>query len=178
MIIVGSLIFIFAATPVSGIYGKKNLEDRMAMITARRGAFVISQVGFGLGSLLTAVGFLLLTLHLRDSQSPWPNYAAAVSLVMGAILWAVFIYQRTLEPETMFGDYLGSRIMWVSFVFTEIGLVLYGVVFLQSSLPQWLGYASFAVAAAMLVGALTIPGWLPPQIIYLLTLVVGIVVRQ
>ena len=141
VIIVGSLMFIFAAAPMSGIYGEKSLEDRLAKITANRNAFILSQVGFGLGSLITGVGYLLLSIDLRDSQNVL-SAGAAAALIAGAGLWAFFTYQRTKDPASIFGDYLGSRIMWASFAFTEIGLVLYGIVFLQSTYPDWLGYTS------------------------------------
>lgn len=175
VMIIGSLMFIVAAAPMSGIYGEKSLEDRLTQIAAKRSAFIISQLGFGLGGLATAIGFLLLSIGLRETENVLLPAAAAAVLLIGAVLWAIFIYQRTIDPASMFGDYLGSRIMWVSFAFTEVGLVLYGVLFLQGRSPDWLGYVCFAVAGLMLIGALTIPTWLPPQIIYVLTLIVGIV---
>jgi hypothetical protein len=146
------------------------------LIDAKRKAFVMSQAAFGLGALITAAGLLLLTLDIGDSASVILNYGAAAAMVIGAGLWAVVTYQRAVDPETMFADYLGSRPMWAYFVLTEIALALYGIVFLQSDVANWLGYMSFVVAAVMAVGALTIPEWLPPQIIYLLTLIAGIVV--
>jgi hypothetical protein len=174
--IIGSILFIFAGMPMSNIYGEKRLEDRLARINANRRAFVVSQMGYGLGALITALGLLLFSLDTGDDASIWLNYGAAAALVIGAGLWTVFIYQRTVDPETMFGDYLGSRPMWAYFILTEIALALYGFVFLQSDTANWLGYASFITVAGMAVGALTIPEWLPPQVLYLLTLIIGVTV--
>lgn len=177
MIIIGSLIFILAASPIGKIYGTQDFEARMARITASRSAYVFSQVLFAVGAVATAIGFARLSPGLRSSARPgWLPTLASLLLLLGSAVWVFFIYQRTVRPEICFRDYASVPWQaWAYLALTAIALLLFGIGFLQAGYPQWMAYATVLVPGLVTAGAILIPEWMPPQLTYLLTLDIGII---
>jgi hypothetical protein len=178
VIIIGSLIFMFAAAPMSKIYGPQDIEGRMALLNANRPAYVFSQLLFAIGAAVTAAGFVVMSPRLRPSASPdWLPALASTLLLLGTASWLLFVYQRAVNPEVYFQDY--ARVPWNAWaylVLTALALLIFGLVFLQSGFPRWIAYFTVIVIGLLTAGAIFIPEWLPPQLTYLLTLVIGVAV--
>lgn len=173
---VGSLVFIFALTPLTGLYGGKDADQVVGHIRAHWRAYVTSQVLFAIGAVTTGVGLALLALRLADESGPLLPALAAVSVLAGSVMWAALMYDRTVNYERFFREYGHFPITaWAWLTLTGMGLAIYGVIFLAPGPANWLGYVTLGLAGLMIVGAVAIPKLVPPQIYYLATLVIGAV---
>lgn len=173
------LVLIASLVGPNEVYSAPDSDTRLEIIAQNKGRWTATNIVWAIASLVTAVGLLLLTLSLRDSQSPWLLYAGAIAFTIGAVSWAVFLYQRIGDPA---GNLYTTPPAPLSLVFawaTVLALGLYGAAFLQGSFPNWLGY-TLLVVAGLLVAGLTLTfdkfyASFPPQVFYLLTLIMGIV---
>ena len=96
MIVVGSIIFLVAAfLPLSRVYAEPDPAQKLQMIKTSGRVWAISQLLFGAGALVTAVGFGLWALWFVD----WPAYLSFFAFLIGASLWSWHVYLRTLDPE-------------------------------------------------------------------------------
>lgn len=180
LMIVGFALVIIGSIVGPQIYQETDNAVRLNLIANDQTGWFISNLSFALGAVVTAIGFLLISLHLRGSVSVWLLYLAAAVFISGSVLWVIFLYERATDPAAYIEiDSLMITLIYTFFWLTEAGLLLYGIVFLRGSYPNWLGYVSI-VFVGLLGGAALIFGsqffeFLPPQIFNLLTLVIGIV---
>jgi hypothetical protein len=183
------LIAGFASILIASFVGPPRLfqepasETRLAIIAQHPTRWIASNVFYALAGIATAIGLALFSLHLRGSINAWINGLAAAAYILGTVVWVILMIIRTVNPAPYFSNYHFSPLTVALVLLTVIGLLLYGVVFLQASYPLWLGAA--LVAGMALIGgwALLFPsqfyGSFPPQILYLFTLAAGIaLVRQ
>ena len=146
---------------------------------ANRGRWNISQLLFGLGILLPAAGFLLLSLHLQGIQSSLLIDAAAAAFILGALAGALFVYQQTFDPLKYWQSAQTPVLITTYVILTLAGLLLYGVVFLQGAFPVWTGYLAVAAAVLLLLAYLISRGradFAIASLTYFVVLVMGIVV--
>ena len=174
VIIIGSILFFFATIPLGQVFREPSSQKRLELIEDNPTRWLVSQVSFSIGALVAAVGFVLFSLHIGAGQSRWLTYLAASSFLVGAILWSIYVYLRTVNPEVYMA---AGAISWTGlayFVLTELAIFLYGIVFLRSDYPNWLGYLTIGFAAIFLIAAMISRAVLIPLFFYILTLVVGI----
>lgn len=178
VIIVGVVLYIIAGCVSPRLYQEPDISQRVSIIEASRTRWNLSQLFFGLGIGLPAVGFLLLTLHLHGIQRQWLIYAGAAAFVLGALSGVIFVYRQTSDPVQYWASIQPSALIIGAVVLTLAGLLLYGVVFLQGDFPNWLGYVAVGAAVVLLAAFLVtrgITGFVVASLSYLVTLIVGVV---
>jgi hypothetical protein len=97
VIIVGSALFLCAAfTPISfRVFPEKSATRKLEVIRASPTAWSVTQILFGLGALVTAIGIGLLAYALRRQPSAWLIWVSVAVLVLAAVLWLWHLYRRT-----------------------------------------------------------------------------------
>jgi len=174
--VIGSILYIFAAAPMSRIYGGRDADAVVAEIQAHWRAYVVSQTMFGAGSVVTGVGTALMAVRFAEASGPLLPVVGALSMLGGGVLWALISYDRTLDFERFFREYgsFGWRaVAWLAL--TGIGLAIYGFIFLDAGFPEWVAYGTWVLVGLQVGGAIVAPKLVPPQIYYLATLLIGAV---
>jgi hypothetical protein len=179
-IIIAGFVLVVAASLAAprAVYSAEDKEARLEIIAQNRSRWTTSNALWAVTSLVTAVGMLLLSISLAESQSPGLLYAGAAAIVIGAVSWDIYLYQVNADPaEYLYSDPpapLSIVFVWA----TVAALALYAVAFLQGSFPDWLGYVLLVSMALPVVGLVFFFKQFyenfPPQFFYILTLVVGI----
>jgi hypothetical protein len=181
-ILIGGFALVVIASLVgpNEVYTAPDSDARLDIIKQNQGRWTATNYIWAIASLVTAAGLLLMTISLREDQSPWLLYAGAIAFIIGAVAWSIFLYQRNVDPA---GNLYTTPPAPLSLVYawaTIVALALYGVAFLQGSFPDWLGYLLLASMALLVIGLAfffdRFYASFPPQVFYLLTLIVGIVV--
>jgi hypothetical protein len=178
VIIVGVVLYITAGFMSPRLYQEPDISQRVSIIEANRARWDVSQILFGLGIGLPAVGFLLLTLHLHGIQRQALTYAGAAAFILGALAGVIFVYRQTFDPVQYWESTQPSLLIGGAVVLTLAGLLLYGVVFLHGGFPNWLGYVAVGAAVVLLAAFLVTrgtTGFVVASLSYLVTLIVGIV---
>jgi len=178
--LIAGFVLILIATFVGPprLYQESNSDTRLQIIADYPARWAGSNLTFALGGLITAIGLVLVSLQARGSVSGWWIGASAATYTLGAILWMIFMYQRTVNPASLFTSYAFSPLTVALFGLLVIGLLLYGILFLQADYPSWLGIVT--IAGMVLIGgaALVYPRQFfesfPPQVLYFFTLAAGI----
>jgi hypothetical protein len=180
LLIVGFVLVLIASlVGPNEVYTAPDNNTRLEIIAKNQGRWTATNLIWAAASLVTATGILLLTFGLSESQSPWLLYAGAFAFIVGAVAWAIYLYQRIGDPA---GNLYTTPPAPLSLVFvwaTIFALGVYGAAFLQGSFQNWLGY-TLLVATGLLMAGLTFffdafYASFPPQVFYLLTLIIGIV---
>lgn len=182
--LIAGFVFIIVASSIGPprLYQEPDSKARLEIIANHRTRWTASNLCFAFGGLVTAAGLALFSLQLRGSVSAWLIGPAVAAYTLGAIVWAIFMYQRTVDPSSLFTSYAFSPLTVALLALTVIGLLLYGVVFLQAGYPGWLGVGT--IVGMVLIGgaALFFPTRFfesfPPQVLYVFTLVAGIVMLR
>lgn len=180
LLIAGFVLVLLASTPLNAnLYREKDPQQRIAIIEQSLTGWRVSNVFWALAALLTATGLVLLSVHFQGRVTPWILVPAAFVSGLGAIAWTVFAYRRSVAYAAYFRQYSFSPLTVALIALTVVGLLLYGIAFVQAGYPLWLG---LGLSLSMLLTgglALIMPGRFfanfPPQFFYLLTLMAGIV---
>lgn len=172
VLLIGSLIFLFAAfNPTSmAVFPAATPDARLAAIQRHQSLWVISQVAFGLGAVIAALGYVLLARALGDQAvaTVLPR-TASLGMLLGALLWGVNLVQRATDFA---GFAQGTQPGWPFVVYsllTIAGLAVWGWIYLQSGFPGWLGWATIGLAAVVLVLFVTLRD-MPPFVYYVISL--------
>ena len=182
MIVGFVLVMIASLIAPNEVYSAPDSQTRLEIIAQNRSRWQATNLIWVVGSLVTAVGLLFLTLVLERQQSPWIPYIATATFAIGSVAWAIYLYQRIGDPAdnlyTTPPPLLSMVFAWA----TIAGLALYGVAFLQGSYPNWLGYTLLVAMGLLVVGLVfffdRVYASFPPQFFNLLTLIMGIVALQ
>jgi hypothetical protein len=181
------LIVGFAALVLSSLLGPPGMAQtyqppdpirRIQIIEQYKTRWNISQSLIGLSLLLTTIGFFVLNTRLYTLANAWVPTLGAVAFIAALIPAALFIYRQTTDPLGSYeGAYSGMQTLyyWLALA----GLLLFGIAFLQSGLPAWLGYMT--VGAALVYGAVflvTGSGFATPFLISLLSLVIAVILLR
>ena len=159
------------------LYQETDKEVRSQIIADHQTRWITSQVMGALAPIFTAFGFLILAIHFQSTQNPWLLYIGAAGLILGAVSMMIYSFQGMSDPGTYLTITKPSPRVIAGVALTSIGGILFGVTFLQSSIPNWLGYLTIA-SAALLFTYLFLKGsagYLSIMFFYLVTLIVGIV---
>jgi hypothetical protein len=175
LLIAGLAVWVVAALlSPPGKYQEPDPQKRVQIIEGYKTRWNISQPLLGLGALLTAVGFAVLALHLGTLANGWVPGLGAVAFALGTVSGAIFLYRQTVDPLGSYeGAYSGMETLY--YWLALLGLLLFGVAFLQASLPAWLGYLT--AGAALLFGIVFLvsgSGFITPGVVSILSLVIAI----
>jgi len=179
LLIAGFAVLIVASLlGPQGLYQTSDPTERVQIIEDNLTRWKITQSLTGLSLLLTAVGFTVLASRLRTVGKAWVPTLGAAVLVVGAISGALFLYRQTTDPLSGYeGAYSGMQTLY--YWLTLVGLLLFGVSFLQSGLPAWLGYVTAGAALVYgLVFLVSGAGFLTPFLAALLSLVIAIILLR
>src|SRR5215210_4187738 len=99
-LLVGSVLFITAAfMPVSQVYVAPTPAAKLEIIYSDRTAWIASQVLFGLGASIAAIGLGFVAYHLRTTPGGVWAYLGFGAVILGAVFWEGYVYLRTIDPE-------------------------------------------------------------------------------
>jgi hypothetical protein len=175
VIIIGSALFLCGAfAPISfRVFPAKYATRKLEVIRASPTSWSITQILFGLGGLVTAIGVGLFAYALRQQLSAWLFWASVVVLIPGAVLWLWHVYGRTVDPVAFAEGRWPRWPLLAYFMLTEIGLAILGFALLRSDLPSWIGW--MLIGSMVLLFVLTlIYRDVAPWGFYLVTLIAGI----
>ena len=100
VLITGSVVFLIAAfMPISFVYAERDVLAQVARVQSSPVAWVISQILFGLGGILVAVGLALFTLDLHSTNTPFSGYLGLALIALGTLCWVVIVYYRATLPN-------------------------------------------------------------------------------
>jgi hypothetical protein len=172
-LLVGSVLFIIAAfMPVSQVYVAPTPAAKLQIIYSDRPAWIASQVLFGLGASIAAIGLGFVAYHLRTTPGAVWAYLGLGAVIVGAVFWEGHVYLRTIDPE---GFAEGGPIGWLFPAYallTQFGLLVFGVAYLQAGYPSWLGGITITAAVIFFLVFLTFKD-IPPFFYYILTFIAG-----
>ena len=175
ILLVGSILFIIVAfMPVSRVYAEPSQAAKLEIITSNRTAWTASQILFGLGASIAAIGLGFATYHLRGTPGAVWVYIGLAAVILGAVLWDGLVYLRAIDPE---GFVEGKLISWpfpVYALLTQVGLIAFGVSYLRAGYPAWLGGVTVGGAIIFFIIYLVFRD-IPPFVYYILTFIAGIV---
>ncbi|HEU0292176.1 MAG TPA: hypothetical protein VFR47_05540 [Anaerolineales bacterium] len=181
ILLILGFVLILVATIIQppGLYKEKESNRQLELISNHSARWIFSNLFYALAALVTAGGLTLFSLQFRGSENMWLAGAGSAAYILGAIVYAIFLCRRTIDPASIFMDYRFSPLTAILLGSLVIGLLLYGMLFLQVGYPRWLGLS--LIAGMLLTGgaALFFPEpffkSFPVQALYLFTLVTGIV---
>jgi hypothetical protein len=172
--IIGSIVFMIAGWPVRGVHDRQDPAERISYIRDRWPAYRRSQLLFATGAVTIAVGLALLSVPL-GAADPLLTAVGAVAVLAGAAAFVFFAYQRTRSFGSYFAE--GGPFPWAAWawlILTSAGLIAYAALLLLPGYPAWLAYVTIAAVVTMLAGALVVPRHVPPQLLAVATLTIGI----
>lgn len=174
ILLVGSVLFIIAAfMPVSQVFVEPTPAAKLEIITSNRTAWSASQVLFGLGGSIAAIGLGFVAYHLHGTPGAVWAYIGLAAVILGAVLWDGHVYLRAIEPE---GFVEGRLIGWLFPAYallTQVGLLAFGVAYLLAGYPAWLGGVTVAGAVIFFIVYLIFKD-IPPFVYCVLTFIAGI----
>lgn len=178
MIIVGSILFLIAAfSPISRVFGTTSPEAKWQLVLASRNAWVLSQVLFAAGSIVTAVGVLLAGTALQGRPVAAVIYAGGALLLVGAIAWTWHVYLRAHDPRAFVDGSLPSWHFVLYTLLTIAAFALIGYSLLQMGFPAWSAWLLIGASLLLVILYLVFKD-MPPFVYYLLGLVLGIVLYR
>ena len=180
MLIIGSILFASAAfTPISGqIFGAAATPTEIiSFIEADPTGWLVTNILFGAGSLIAAIGVALFTVHLhngRYSQNvKMIGYVSAGTALVAALMWLIISYLRVVQPEQIM-SINGGAYLWLGWVYVIgniVTLLMMGAIMFMSDYSKWLG------GVLLVFGVVTIISELRsvPLVYYIPFLIAGIV---
>jgi len=98
------------------------------------------------------------------------SYASILLLGTGALLWCIHITERIIDPSGFAHGSNTPYLFLVYSIFTIIGLLLFGILLLKTSLGSWTGWM-FIAGSIIILGLMVLFKDMPPFVYYLLTLI-------
>lgn len=177
-IIVGAVLFLVAAfSPISRIFGMPDAAGRLEIIAAAPNQWLLAQLLFALGSIVTVIGIGMVAARLAGQGVTIYLFTSAVFMAVGALLWCWHVYLRAVDPAL----FVAGAIPWWLFaaysLLTMAGLALLGVALLHTTLAAWVGWFPIGSAALFLILGLVF-GDMPPFVYYLITFTIGVVLYR
>jgi hypothetical protein len=174
ILLVGSILFLIAAfLPYSRVFAEPDPLARLEILHQKRNIWNIGQLLFALGSLITVLGLAILYFNYRASVPG--NWVLIILLILmiGALLWSWHCIERMISPEGFVNGTLTPRLFLLYSIFTQAGLIFFGVYLLGTNLSGWLGW--MLVGGTALISVLMIVFKdMPPFVYYVFTLVLAI----
>jgi len=178
LIVVFVLVMISTWATPPGLYATQDIDKRLEILEVYKIRWYIERAVIVLYSLMTIIGFSLLAFKMWTTRRSWLPVLSAAIIIAGTIAGLYFVYLQTMDPR---GGY--SRAypipenlaywLWLT------GIFLFGIAFLQTDLPAWLGYLIAGAAGIYgIVFLFTGTGFMIPFILAALDLVIGIVLLR
>ncbi len=175
ILILGGVLFAAAAfNPSAAVFAQSDPADKLEIIRNQRTLWGVSQVLFGAGATVTAVGVLMLAGRWMNTSAGIPLAVGGLAMAVGALLWDVHVYQRAVAPSAFVNGTLMGWLFTAYTLLTMFGLVILGLSYIQVGQPGWLGYGTVAATLALFVAYLVLKD-MPPFVYYLITLIGGVV---
>jgi hypothetical protein len=174
LIILGSLLFLSASfSPISAVHMEPTAAGKLALINASPGAWLLAQILYTLGAVLTAGAIAGVVYRHRQSYSPALTFLIYLSLLVGAVFFLAYAVFRTTNPLAWV-QVPPPHPLFLGYTFlTQLGLLLVGVALLKAGYPRWLGWLLVYSMLALFV-LMVIFRDMPPFAYYLLALIVGV----
>ena len=174
LVILGSVLFLIAAfSPSSRVFPEPSAARKLEIILASPTAWLVAQILFALGAMITVIGIALVAYLARERSYAWLMHTSVAVLLVGGLLWIWHLYERTIDPGAFTADVLPVWPPFLYFVLTEAGLAVFGMALLRSALPQWVGWTVIGSMVLFLVLTLSF-GDMVPLVYYLITLLMGV----
>jgi hypothetical protein len=191
LLVAGPLIgaVLVANPPLIGIWTAPR-EVHLAAVAAHRRGWVLVNVGFGLATILTSGGLVVLAWAADGTGARGAALVAtAVAYTVGGVLWCAILAIRTrttpwlagrvaagdaTEPlESLLGATIGGLFGGFALATTVALIALGGTLLLTGGIAAPVALVSVAIGAIGVVWLLA-AGDLIPAVLYLPTLVLGI----
>ena len=177
-VLLGSMIFLIAAfSPISRVYGIPSAPNRLDLITRSPRAWVVSQVLFGLGALVTALGVALAAVATRGRPSATSFSVAAGLLVIGAVTWSWYVYLRARDPQAFVESALPGWPFVVYTLLTMAAFLLIGFLLLHTGFPAWAAWSLIGGSLLFFILYVIFKD-MPPFVHYVLGLILGVVLLR
>jgi hypothetical protein len=174
-IVIGSILFLAAAfAPISRVFAVRDSAQKLEIILGAPNQWVVAQLLFALGSLVTVVGIGMLAYRMSGHDVAVYLRISAAVMGIGALLWTWHVFVRAVEPALFTTGQIPVALFAGYSLLTIIGLALLGVALLQAGFQPWVAWLAMGSAALFLVLGLAF-GDMPPLVYYLVTLTIGIV---
>ncbi|WP_433003816.1 hypothetical protein [Kribbella sp. CA-294648] len=173
--IVGSILFLVAAfLPISyRVFPQPSAGKKLESINAARTEWLVAQVLFGLGAVVTVIGIGLYAYYARRAPFAGLIWSSVALLTVGVVPWLWQVYARAADPEWFAQD---SFPMWpylFYFLVTEVGLAVLGVALLSAPVPTWVGLVVIGSMVVLVVLTLIFRDMVPLAF-YIVTLLAGV----
>lgn len=174
LLILGNVLVVagFGTFP-SVIYTGRNVQEKLDLLAAKPGRWILSQWLVILGGLVVVAGSVFLGIQFRGSQGILPAWISTVGFVLGNILWIWIVGMRIVEPWRQAKDEFPGWLFKTFSILTLLGLAGFGVAF-------WLQGTHRVLGAGIFLGALLILGLflkfkgMPPIVYYAMTFAIGL----
>lgn len=174
ILLVGSVLFMIAAfMPVSRVFVEPSPAAKLEIIYSDRTAWTASQVLFGLGASIAAIGLGFVAYRLRTTPGAVWAYVGLAAVILGAVLWDGHVYLRGVDPEAFVEGRLIGWLFPAYALLTQLGLIAFGVAYLRAGYPAWLGGVTVGGAIIFFMVYLVFKD-IPPFVYYILTFIAGI----
>jgi hypothetical protein len=179
VIIVGSVLFLIAAfQPISvRVFPESSAARKLEVIRNAPTAWLVGQIGFGLGAMLTVIGIALAAYQFRDQAFAWIIQASVAVLLLAALLWIWHLYARSVDSAAFTEGSLPFWPVVIYFILTEAGLAVFGVALLRTALPPWVGWVVIG-SMALFFAITVISRDIPPFVFYVITLLTGVMLYR
>ena len=129
------------------IFEETELEARLWIIGEHPSRWKLVMWLGGLQPLVTAFGFLLLSVSLLGRQSTLLLAMGAASFIVAGVFVAAGIRGNIANPGAYLDRASQSPQTVGYLLLTALAGIIYGMVFLRADLPDWLGYITLGSAA-------------------------------
>ena len=174
ILLVGSILFLIAAfLPYSRVFAEPDPVARLEILHQKRSMWNIGQLLFALGSVITVLGLAIFYFNYRGSVPG--NWVLIILLILmiGALLWSWHCIERMISPEGFVNGTLTPRLFLLYSIFTQVGIIFFGVYLLGTNLSGWLGWMLIG-GTAMISVLMIVFKDMPPFVYYVFTLVLAI----
>jgi hypothetical protein len=176
VLIIGSVLFFIAAfSPIAQVFTEPDATQKMEIINNGGSAWIVDQIFFCLGSLVTGAGLALTVNQHRNIPGATWAFLGVAAIALGAVLWSWNVYQRTIAPQAFV---TGTLPVWPFIAYTlltQAGLVAIGILLLRSTLPGWVGWMLIGGSIFFFVAFIILKD-MPPFVYYILTILTGIII--
>ena len=174
MLIFGSILFFIAAfSPIAQVFSEPDAAKKLEILLNGRMDWVVDQIFFAFGALVTAVGLYITANHLRTIPGSGRAFLGVAAIAIGAVLWSWDVYLRGIDPQAFVQGTLPAWPFMAYTVLTQAGLATFGSVLIRSTLPHWVGWVFIGGSLLFFIVYLIFKD-MPPFAYYILTLPTGI----
>jgi hypothetical protein len=170
----GSILFLVAAfLPTSRVFVEPSPDKKFEIILDMKGMWIMSQILFGLGSILTVVGLGLFSIGLKEITQTILSFSSILLLGVGALLWSWHVTERIIDPQGFAEGTNTPYLFLIYSVLTQVGLLLLGLFLWKSFVPHWISWM-LIIGSGLIFILLVIFKDMPPFVYYVLTIILAV----